>query len=62
MAAKKEFYIRIKDELVEVTQEVYLTYYRGKRDEETQLEKKYAATMSCRMMHSTQKAPSAQKC
>ena len=39
MAAKKEFYIRIKDELVEVTQEVYLTYYRGKRGEETQLEK-----------------------
>ena len=39
MAAKKEFYIRIKDELVEVTQDVYLTYYRGKRGEETQLEK-----------------------
>ena len=39
MAAKKEFYIRIKDELVEVTREVYLTYYRGKRGEETQLEK-----------------------
>ena len=39
MAAKKEFYIRIKDELVEVTQEVYLTYYRGNRGEETQLEK-----------------------
>lgn len=61
MADKKEFYIRVKDELVEVTREVYLTYYRGKRGEETQLEK-YAATMSCRMMHSTQKAPSAQKC
>ena len=39
MAAKKEFFIRVKDELVEVTQEVYLTYYRGKRGEETQLEK-----------------------
>ena len=39
MADKKEFYIRVKDELVEVTQEVYLTYYRGKRCEETQLEK-----------------------
>ena len=39
MAAKNKFYIRVKDELVEVTQEVYLTYYRGKRCEETQLEK-----------------------
>ena len=39
MADKKEFYIRVKDELVEVTREVYLTYYRGKRGEETQLEK-----------------------
>ena len=39
MADKKGFYIRVKDELVEVTQEVYLTYYRGKRGEETQLEK-----------------------
>ena len=39
MAAKKEFFIRVKDELVEVTQEVYLTYYRGKRSEQTQLEK-----------------------
>ena len=38
MADKKEFYIRVKDELVEVTREVYLTYYRGK-GEETQLEK-----------------------
>lgn len=35
MADKKEFYIRVKDELVEVTREVYLTYYRGKRGEET---------------------------
>ena len=39
MAAKEKFFIRVKDELVEVTQEVYLTYYRGKRCEETQLEK-----------------------
>lgn len=39
MADKKECYIRVKDELVEVTREVYLTYYRGKRGEETQLEK-----------------------
>ena len=39
MAAKGKFFIRVKDELVEVTQEVYLTYYRGKRCEETQLEK-----------------------
>ena len=35
MAAKKEFFIRVKDKLVEVTQAVYLTYYRGKRGEET---------------------------
>ena len=39
MAAKNKFYIRVKDELVEVTQEVYLAYYREKRREETQLEK-----------------------
>ena len=39
MATKEKFFIRVKDELVEVTQEVYLTYYRGKRGEETQLEK-----------------------
>ncbi len=26
MADKKEFYIRVKDKLVEVTREVYLTY------------------------------------
>ena len=39
MATKEKFFIRAKDELVEVTQEVYLTYYRGKRCEETQLEK-----------------------
>ena len=39
LAAKEKFFIRVKDELVEVTQEVYLTYYRGKRCEETQLEK-----------------------
>ena len=39
MAAKKEFYIRIKDELVEVTREVYLSYYRAKRCEQAQTEK-----------------------
>ena len=61
MADKKEFYIRVKDELVEVTREGYLTYYRGNAAKKHSL-KKYAATMSCRMMHSTQKAPSAQKC
>ena len=39
MAAKKEFFIRVKDELVEVTQEVYLSYYRAKRCEQAQIEK-----------------------
>lgn len=39
MAAKKEFFIRVKDELVEVTQEVYLNYYRAKRCEQAQIEK-----------------------
>lgn len=39
MADKKECYIRVKDELVEVTREVYLTYYRGKRCEQAQIEK-----------------------
>ena len=39
MAAKKEFFIRVKDELVEVTQEVYLSYYRAKRSEQAQIEK-----------------------
>ena len=39
MAAKKEFFIRVKDELVEVTQEVYLSYYRAKRCEQAQTEK-----------------------
>ena len=39
MAAKKEFFIRVKGELVEVTQEVYLSYYRAKRCEQAQIEK-----------------------
>ena len=39
MAAKKEFFIRVKDELIEVTQEVYLSYYRAKRCEQAQIEK-----------------------
>ena len=48
MAAKGKFFIRVKDELVEVTQEVYLTYYRGKRCEETQLEKIRRKHFCCR--------------
>lgn len=39
MAAKKEFFIRVKNELIEVTQEVYLSYYRAKRCEQAQIEK-----------------------
>ena len=39
MAAKEKFFIRVKDELVEVTQEVYLTYYRARRRELAQIEK-----------------------
>lgn len=39
MAARNKFYIKIKGQLVEVTKDVYLAYYRGKRVEKTQLEK-----------------------
>ncbi|MBS6846243.1 MAG: hypothetical protein KH299_09240 [Firmicutes bacterium] len=33
MAAEKEFFIRVKNELIEVTQEVYLSYYRALQSE-----------------------------
>lgn len=39
MATKKAYYIRIQNSLVEVTHEVYLTFYRGERQERTQREK-----------------------
>ena len=39
MAAQDKFYIKVREELVEVTQEVYLTYYRARRRELAQIEK-----------------------
>ena len=33
MEANKKRFIRVAGELIEVTKEVYLTYYRGKRRE-----------------------------
>jgi len=40
MADKEQYMIRVKGELVEVTPEVYYTYYRMKRQEEWQDQKK----------------------
>lgn len=40
MADKEQYIIRVKGKLVEVTPEVYFTYYRMKRQEEWQEEKK----------------------
>ena len=39
MEANKKRFIRVAGELIEVTKEVYLTYYRGKRREIAQHEK-----------------------
>ena len=39
MTAQNKFYIKVREELVEVTQEVYLTYYRARRRELAQIEK-----------------------
>ena len=39
MEANKKRFIRVAGELIEVTKEVYLTYYRGKRREKAQHEK-----------------------
>lgn len=43
MAAKKDskkiYYIRVQHELVEVTAEVYYTYFRGRRQEQAQKER-----------------------
>ena len=39
MAAQDKFYIKVREELIEVTQEVYLTYYRARRRELAQIEK-----------------------
>ena len=39
MEANKKQFIRVAGELIEVTEEVYLTYYRGKRREKAQREK-----------------------
>lgn len=39
MAVKQKYYIRICKELVEVTQDVYLEYYRAARREQAQKEK-----------------------
>ena len=39
MAVKQKYYIRIRKELVEVTQDVYLEYYRAARREQAQKEK-----------------------
>ena len=38
MEANKKRFIRVAEELIEVTEEVYLTYYRGKRREKAQRE------------------------
>ena len=39
MTVKKKYYIRIRKELIEVTQDVYLEYYRAARREQAQKEK-----------------------
>ena len=39
MEANKKRFIRVAGELIEVSEEVYLTYYRGKRREKAQHEK-----------------------
>ncbi len=39
MAEKKEYWLRVQDILVPVSQEVYRAYYGGKRQEKTQMEK-----------------------
>lgn len=39
MSVKKKYYIKIQNDLVEVTQEVYLEYYRAVRREQAQKEK-----------------------
>lgn len=39
MAVKQKYYIKIRKELVEVSQDVYLEYYRAARREQAQKEK-----------------------